>query len=76
MIILFMHTVFRVRFFIMGFPSPAKDYVEQTLTINRLCQIDANCRVLETSSGYAVIDVSRRPKQGDHVLIACCGIIQ
>lgn len=60
----------------MGFPSPAKDYAEQTLTINRLCQIDANCRVLETSAGYAVIDVSRRPKQGDHVLIACCGTIQ
>ncbi|WP_370610935.1 hypothetical protein [Klebsiella aerogenes] len=60
----------------MGFPSPAKDYAEQTLTINRLCQIDANCRVLETSSGYAVIDVSRRPKQGDHVLISCCGMIQ
>lgn len=60
----------------MGFPSPAKDYAEQTLTINRLCQIDANCRVLETSSGYAVIDVSRRPKQGDHVLVSFCGIIQ
>ncbi|MGR7336027.1 hypothetical protein ACU6ZE_06890 [Klebsiella aerogenes] len=60
----------------MGFPSPAKDYAEQTLTINRLFQIDANCRVLETSSGYAVIDVSRRPKQGDHVLVSFCGIIQ
>ncbi|ENE2373131.1 hypothetical protein [Klebsiella aerogenes] len=60
----------------MGFPSPAKDYAEQTLTINRLCQIDANCRVLETSAGYAVIDVSRRPKQGDHVLVSFCGIIQ
>lgn len=60
----------------MGFPSPAKDYAEQTLTINRLCQIDANCRVLETSAGYAVIDVSRRPKQGDHVLVSFCGLTQ
>lgn len=26
--------------------------------------------------GYAVIDVSRRPKQGDHVLVSFCEIIQ
>ncbi|WP_407609065.1 hypothetical protein [Klebsiella aerogenes] len=32
--------------------------------------------MLETSSGYAVIDVSRRPKQGEHVLVSFCGIIQ
>ncbi|EIV6849150.1 hypothetical protein L9335_000865 [Klebsiella aerogenes] len=44
--------------------------------MKRLCRVDADCRVLETSSGYAVIDVSRRPKQGDHVLVSFCGIIQ
>lgn len=49
----------------MGFPSPANDYVEATLTANSLCNIGANTRVVETSDGYAVIDVSRRPQAGD-----------
>ncbi|MEB8239975.1 hypothetical protein NGI04_25255 [Raoultella ornithinolytica] len=53
----------------MGFPSPAADYVETTLTVNSLCNIGANTRVVETSDGYAVIDVSQRPGQGDIVLI-------
>lgn len=49
----------------MGFPSPANDYVEATLTVSSLCNIGANTRVVETSDGYAVIDVSRRPQAGD-----------
>lgn len=53
----------------MGFPSPANDYVEATLTVSSLCNIGANTRVVETSDGYAVIDVSQRPGQGDIVLI-------
>lgn len=53
----------------MGFPSPANDYVEATLTVNSLCNVGANTRVVETSDGYAVIDVSQRPGQGDIVLI-------
>lgn len=57
----------------MGFPSPAKDYVEETLTVERLCHYDANCLAIETSAGYAVIDISRRAKQGDHVLISYAG---
>ena len=57
----------------MGFPSPAAYYVEQTLTVSRLCQYDANCRALETAAGYAIVDVCRRPTQGDHVLIAYAG---
>lgn len=57
----------------MGFPSPAKDYAEATLTITSLCGYDGNCRTLETSAGYAIVDISRRPKQGDHVLIVYAG---
>ncbi|HBY6349962.1 hypothetical protein [Klebsiella variicola] len=60
----------------MGFPSPANDYAEQRLTVSTLCHFDANCRVIETSSGYAIIDISRRAKQGDHVLISFAGSIQ
>lgn len=60
----------------MAFPSPAKDYAEATLTITSLCGCDGNCRTLETSAGYAIVDISRRPKQGDQVLIAFCGSTQ
>lgn len=52
----------------MGFPSPAADYTERTLTPEILCRIDANCQVIETSSGYAVIDRSLKPTNGDLVL--------
>lgn len=52
----------------MGFPSPAADYIEHTLTPEILCSIDANCHVIETSSGYAVIDRSLKPVNGDLVL--------
>ncbi|OUY44821.1 hypothetical protein, partial [Klebsiella pneumoniae] len=31
------------------------------------------CRALETAAGYAIVDVCRRPTQGDHVLIAYAG---
>ncbi|WP_407046379.1 hypothetical protein [Raoultella ornithinolytica] len=37
--------------------------------MNTICDIDANKLIVETSDGYAVIDVSRRPGQGDTVLI-------
>ena len=53
----------------MGFVSPANDFAESTLTINRICNVCANTRVVETSDGYAVVDVSRRPQQGDTVLV-------
>ncbi|AIE64461.1 hypothetical protein ACOTXN_22540 [Enterobacter cloacae complex sp. IR53043] len=57
----------------MGFPSPAKDYAESTLTVGRLCGYDGNCRTIETSAGYAIINVAKRPKAGDTVLISFCG---
>lgn len=53
----------------MGFVSPANDFAESTLTVNKICNVGANTRVVETSDGYAVIDVSRRPQQGDTVLV-------
>ncbi|HBU7546869.1 TPA: hypothetical protein MC769_003176 [Klebsiella aerogenes] len=53
----------------MGFPSPATDYAASALTIDKLCQIDGNSIVIETTKGYAVIDRSRKPKNGDVVLI-------
>lgn len=57
----------------MGFPSPAADYAEQTLTITSLCGYDDNCRTIETSSGHAIINVAIKPEMGDTVLISFCG---
>ncbi|EEW6789638.1 hypothetical protein D6W19_003117 [Escherichia coli] len=53
----------------MGFPSPAADFVETRLTIDRICQIDGNSIVIETTTGYAVLDRSLKAKPGDLVLI-------
>lgn len=52
----------------MGFPSPATDYVEDRLTVDKLCHIDMNCRVIETDCGWAVINISLKPELGGVVL--------
>ncbi|MBO2914436.1 MULTISPECIES: hypothetical protein [Enterobacter cloacae complex] len=57
----------------MGFPSPATDYLEQRLTIDLLCGINGNCRIIETSCGWAVINVALRPQQGDTLLVSMDG---
>ena len=57
----------------MGFPSPAKDYAESRLTITSMCGYDGNCRTVETSAGYAIINVATKPHPGDTVLISYCG---
>ncbi|WP_225379272.1 hypothetical protein [Klebsiella pneumoniae] len=54
----------------MGFPSPAADYVEQRLTVNSICNIGPNTLLFETSGGYAVVDVSLKPKQGCQVMVS------
>lgn len=53
----------------MGFPSPAGDYTESRLTVDRICQMDGNCVVVETTTGYAVVNRSLKAKRGDIVLI-------
>lgn len=53
----------------MGFPSPATDYIERRISITSLCNLGTNTLTIETSDGYAVVDVSRRPQQGDTVLV-------
>ena len=53
----------------VGFPSPAADYVEVRLTVDKLCGTGPNTRLVQTETGYTVIDVSGTPKQGDTVLI-------
>lgn len=56
-----------------GFPSPATDYVESRLTPESICGINANSLVIETSSGYAVVEKGSRPKAGEYVLVNWLG---
>ena len=60
----------------MGFPSPATDYIETTLTVNSLCNITANSRVIPTDRGYVVLDLSLKVKQGSILLIRSAGELQ
>ncbi|MGC0634026.1 hypothetical protein [Escherichia coli] len=60
----------------MGFPSPAGDYVEQRLTPERICGIGMDSRILETSSGFAVIEPCTRMVQNQVLLILSGGRTQ
>jgi DNA polymerase V len=57
----------------VGFPSPAGDYAEGRLTADKLCGTGPNTRIVQTASGYAVVDISVKPKQQDTVLIHYIG---
>lgn len=57
----------------MGFPSPAADYVEGRLTVDKLCGTGPNTRIVQTETGYAVVDFAVKPKQQDTVLIQYSG---
>lgn len=60
----------------MSFTSPAFDYTDTPLTLARLCRLDGQYRAIETSSGFAVIDITRQAQSGDKVVFAFCGSIQ
>jgi DNA polymerase V len=52
----------------MGFPSPATDYEEDRLTLNKIWEVDLNCRLIETDSGWALINTSLKPEPDGVVL--------
>jgi DNA polymerase V len=60
----------------MGFPSPAQDYVQRPLCLNQLFNVNGNTLLIETSSGWAVIDKSRRPDPGIVLLVNVDGYNQ
>ncbi|WP_394591293.1 hypothetical protein ACGLX3_013400 [Enterobacter hormaechei] len=60
----------------MGFASPASDYVERQLSPEVICNIGAESRVLETDSGFAVIEPAAKCAPGDVLLILCDGHTQ
>lgn len=57
----------------MGFPSPAKDYIERTLNIETICGVTANSLVIETSQGFAVIEKGMKPMPDSTYLILYSG---
>lgn len=71
-----MHDQYLLEGCIMGFPSPAADYVESALTVTAACNITANSRVITTDRGYVVLDVSLKVKQGSILLIRSAGELQ
>lgn len=60
----------------MGFPSPAADYVAPRLSPEIICDIGMDSRILETSSGFAVIEPVTRLVQGQVLLILSGGQTQ
>ena len=60
----------------MGFPSPAADYVETRLTPESICGVGIDSRILETSSGFAVIEPCTRLVQNQVLLILSGGRTQ
>ncbi|HFD3366460.1 TPA: hypothetical protein ACF26T_001319 [Escherichia coli] len=60
----------------MGFPSPAGDYVEQRLTPERICCVGIDTRIMETSSGFAIIEPVTRLVQNQVLLILSGGRTQ
>lgn len=60
----------------MGFPSPAADYVVPRLSPELICGVGIDTRILETSSGFAVIEPVSRLVQGQVLLILSGGRTQ
>jgi len=60
----------------MGFPSPAADYVVPRLSPELICGVGIDTRILETSSGFAVIEPVTRLVQGQVLLILSGGQTQ
>ena len=60
----------------MGFPSPAADYVSQRMTPELICGVGIDTRILETSSGFALIEPVGRLTQSQVLLILSGGRTQ
>lgn len=56
--------------------SSAHERTGIPLTLASLCRLDGKYRAIETSSGFAVIDITREAQSGDTVVLLFCGNIQ
>ncbi|HAT7731470.1 TPA: hypothetical protein JAX37_003342 [Enterobacter cloacae] len=61
----------------MKITSPVANYTEHQLlslsSISSVCGYDDNCRTIETSDGYVLINVNTKPRTGDTVLLTFYG---
>lgn len=60
----------------MAFASPANDYVESGLSPETICGIGIDSRIMETSSGFAIIEPCTRLVQNQVLLILSGGRTQ
>lgn len=60
----------------MSYTSPALNTAGTPMTLASLCRLDGNYRAIETSSGFAVVDITRRAQSGDTVAFSFCGSMQ
>lgn len=49
------------------------DYQDQCMTIDIICGVDNNCRVIGMSCGWAIINVSLKLERGDTLLVSMDG---
>ena len=59
----------------MGFVSPASDYIERRLNPEDMLTTDQSS-IVETATGYAVIEPVTKLSQGQVLLILCGGYTQ
>lgn len=58
----------------MGFPSPATDYVEERINLNRIFVPNpANTFMIETATGFMLVDQVAKVSPGDLVAFQCEG---
>lgn len=60
----------------MSYTSPALNTTRNPMTLASLCRLDGNYRAIETSSGFAVVDITRWAQLGDTVAFSFCGGMQ
>jgi hypothetical protein len=60
----------------MAFASPANDYVESRLTPERICGVGIDTRIMDTSTGFAVIEPVSQLVNGQVLLVLSGGRTQ
>ncbi|WP_237929995.1 hypothetical protein [Buttiauxella sp. S19-1] len=61
----------------MGFPSPAANFALGMLNLNDIHGVTSGDSVLvDTSEGYALLSKTRKPVNGDTVMLQFCGSTQ
>ena len=57
----------------MGFPSPAQDYVETRIDLNKICQVRPTVSLFEIDGVIHLIDSGAMPCSGDMLCVELYG---